>query len=77
MRQTIKIIPAALGVLFLVGCVVREEPRRRVVVYQDPPPPAPVEVVPVAPGPEVIWVPGIYLREGDHWGWHRGYYRHR
>ena len=44
----------------LGGCVVAEPP----VVTAPPPPVAPVEVVPVAPGPGYVWVAG-------HWAWRR------
>ena len=50
-----------MAALVVGGCVVAPEPRRVVVVGAPPPPQ--VEVVPVAPGPEYIWL-------GGHWGWH-------
>ena len=49
------------------GCVVAE-PTGPVVATPPPaPPPAQVEIVPVAPGPAYVWVPG-------HWGWRGGGY---
>jgi hypothetical protein len=51
----------------LTGCIV-VAPRPHPVVYE----PHPVEVVPVAPGPEYIWVGGFYGPEGH---WHHGYWR--
>jgi hypothetical protein len=43
------------ALLLLTGCIV-EQPA--VVQRAPPPPPPPVEVVPVAPGPAYVWVPG-------------------
>ncbi len=61
----------------MLGCVVREEPPRyRMRVYDDAPPPL-VEVRPVMPEPEMVWVDGFYVREGGEWRWHHGYWRHR
>ncbi len=37
----------------------------------QPPPAAPVEVIPVAPGPEYVWTPGYYAWQGG-WVWVRG-----
>ena len=54
-RQTILV---TAFVLLLSACVV-EQP---VVQQPPPPPPAQTEVVPVAPGPTYVWVPG-------HWAW--------
>ena len=75
MRMMRRVVALA-GLAVLGGCVVRvEPPHRRVYVYD--PPPAPVEVVPVQPEVDMIWVPGVYVREGPEWRWHRGYWRHR
>lgn len=76
-----KLKTAALVLLsfgFVQGCIVREEPPRRRVVVVDPPPPPPppVEVVPVSPGPEFVYEPGVYVRVGGGWGWrHGGWHR--
>ncbi len=67
------LLVVGLGVM---GCIVRAEPVHRVVVY-GPPPPPPVEVIPVAPDPFFVWVPGFYFHDHDSYRWHRGYYRHR
>jgi hypothetical protein len=73
----------------LTGCVIREEypapvqvtnappppqPAPDQVVVQDAPPPPLVEVQPVAPGPEFVWVNGYYGWWGGRWVWHRGYW---
>ncbi len=84
---------AGLAAAAGIGCTVHEErPRRRVVVvaatpppppgpvvvYTDPAPPPPIEVVPVSPGPEFIYVRGGYSRDPyGHWLWRRGAYRRR
>jgi WXXGXW repeat (2 copies) len=65
-QRGIRTALAAVSLGLLTACVV-EQP---VVVQQPPPPPAAqAEVVPVAPGPGYVWVPG-------HWAWRgprRGY----
>ncbi len=38
------------------------------VISQPPPVTAPVEVVPVAPGPDYVWTPGYWSWQG-HWVW--------
>ena len=67
MRIESRKLITAVGALLIVGCVVREEPRHRRVVVYDPPPSEPVEVVPVQPGPDYVYVQGVYVHEGDHW----------
>ena len=52
-------------------------PPEPVVIYQTDPPPPPVEVIPVAPGPDFIWVGGRYYHERGGWVYHRGYYDRR
>ena len=51
-------IVSLLAALLLTGCttVVRTQPL---------PPPVQVELIPVAPGPQHVWVPG-------HWSWRPG-----
>jgi len=88
MRSAKKCVIAVIGIGMLAGCVVREEPPRRRVYVYDAPPPGPVvvqeappadivEVVPVAPGPEFIYIRGGWHREGGRWIWHHGYWNHR
>jgi hypothetical protein len=38
------------------------------------PPPPPVEVVPLAPGPDFVWVGGAWVWQGNRWAWRRGYW---
>jgi hypothetical protein len=68
---------AALGAS-LSGCYVTAHPVAAddEVVYESPPPqPAPeVEVVPVSPGPEYVWVGGYHQWEGRRYVWVRGHY---
>jgi hypothetical protein len=83
---------AAAGCLFAAGCIVRERPvyyaapagppgavaPEGEVVVGEAPPATQVEVVPVAPGPEVdfLWIPGWWWWDGR-WVWHGGYWGHR
>lgn len=59
--------PALAGALLLAaGCVIAEP----VVVHQPPPPPtAQVEVVPGAPGPIYVWLPGYWAWRGPRLGY--------
>src|SRR5439155_6651355 len=78
-------LPVALSavVLLNVGCVerrvvVRERvpayaPSETVVVTEAPPAPQ-TEVIPVAPGPDYVWVGGYWRREGPRWVWTPGRY---
>jgi len=48
-------------------------PDNAVVVAQAPPPPQ-VEIVPVAPGPEYVWMPGYWSWGGGGWVWVGGHH---
>jgi hypothetical protein len=83
----------AAGCFFLAGCIVRERPvyysspppppgavaPQGEVVTEEAPPPDQVEIMPVAPGPEVdfLWIPGWWYWGGGHWLWRGGYWGHR
>jgi hypothetical protein len=60
-----RVLKAGCLGLLLSGCVVSPAPA--VVATPPPPPPVQAEVVPVAPGPAYVWVPG-------HWAWRRRAY---
>ena len=74
---------AAVTLAIGMGCherVVEDRPPRRervVVVDPGPPPPPPVEVIPVSPGPEYVYVRPHYERFHDQWVLRHGYYDHR
>ena len=84
-------LPLVLTSILLAatGCVTRETrysyPPPRVVVAQpggpsevvvaEPPPPPQVEYATAAPGPEFIWVSGVWVWEGG-WVWHAGHWDH-
>jgi hypothetical protein len=52
--------------VFLTACAV-EQPA---VVHQPPPPPpAPAEVIPAAPGPGYVWMPGYWSWRGPRRGY--------
>ena len=68
-------MPALLGAMMLTyGCVVypAEPVGAEVEVSDDPPAPI-IEVTPVAPGPDFIWVGGEWAWHGS-WVWERGHY---
>jgi hypothetical protein len=43
------------------------------VITVAPPPPR-VEVVPAAPGPDFIWISGLWVWGGGHYAWHPGHW---
>jgi hypothetical protein len=47
-----------------------------IVVTQAPPAPL-YESVPVAPGPDYVWISGHWHWNGGRWVWNRGYYGRR
>jgi len=75
--------------LLLTGCVVREvryqnppppmviqqpgPPGAGEVIVSSAPPPPVEETITIAPGPEFVWVPGVWVWEGR-WRWHHGYW---
>jgi hypothetical protein len=75
-------ILAGLGLSGLSGCVIREQvvaappppPGGEVVVATDDPPPDVVEVRPIAPGPDYVWIGGFYAWRGGRYVWQRGYW---
>jgi hypothetical protein len=65
---------------FLCGCASdhRRRVRAREVVVTQPPPPAQSEVIPPAPGPNYVWVPGYWAWDGKHnYVWQSGHYEAR
>ena len=60
--------------LVLSGCVVAGPPEPVVTSAPPPPPPVQVEVIPVAPGPAYVWVPGHWFWRGRGYVWVPGYY---
>lgn len=66
---------------FISGCA-HSEPRHRVrareVVVTQPPPPPQSEVIPPAPGPNYVWVPGYWAWDGKRrYVWQSGHYEAR
>lgn len=78
--KPIALISAAI--LLLTGCTVRETHydaggtvSDEVVV--DGPPPAPlVDEVTISPGPDFLWIPGVWVWNGR-WVWEHGHWGHR
>jgi hypothetical protein len=71
---TIASFPAA-------GCTAYSTPPPSTEVPSDdappPPPPAQVEVIPVSPGPEYVWVGGFHRWDGRRYVWIGGHYDRR
>ena len=44
-----------------------------IIVSSAPPPPV-EETITIAPGPEFVWVPGVWIWEGRRWRWTHGYW---
>jgi WXXGXW repeat (2 copies) len=41
-------------------------------VVSQPPPPPRAEMIPMAPLPSHVWVPGQWVAQGQHWVWRPG-----
>src|SRR5882724_13389592 len=84
--RLIKSMLLVTGVAVLAsGCVVRERtvyrdrppaaaPAGGGVVVDDAPPPVVEEQVTVAPGPEFVWIGGVWVWHGRHWAWENGHW---
>jgi hypothetical protein len=77
-------VVACVASLFAVGCTTREVVVERApverpaeVVVQSAPPPEQVEVVPVAPSTESVWIRGHWHWNGGQWIWRPGHYETR
>jgi WXXGXW repeat (2 copies) len=57
----------------LVAACAASPPPGRVYVVDHPPPPR-YELVPIAPTPHDVWVPGRWARAGSDWAWAPGRY---
>jgi len=78
---------ASLAGLLAAGCDVYVRPPAAGVVVTAPgevvvasaPPVAPpyVEVAPMAPGPEFVWIGGAWIWGGGRWEWERGRWERR
>ncbi len=74
------VVLASLAGLFAAGCNVYVRPGGVVatvpgeVAVAGPPPAAPpyVDVVPVCPGPDFVWIGGIWVWGGSGWVWENG-----
>lgn len=83
MKRLAMAVSAGLMLFSQSGCVCYEHPRHRVVeeVYVEgepaPPPVAEVEVIPVSPGPEFVWIAGFHAWRGGRYVWVRGHYERR
>ena len=62
------LIGIAVASLSLSACLVEHHPANAEEIAEgEAPPPDQVEVIPVSPGPEYVWVRG-------HWGWRGAHY---
>jgi hypothetical protein len=65
-----QILTVVCGLFLSVGAA-----NAQIVVRIGPPPPRPVEVVPVAPHRDWVWVPGYHRWDGHGYVWVAGRYR--
>jgi len=67
-RGIVALTVALVLVMSVVACTT---------VIRTGPPPARVEVVPVAPYPEAVWIGGHWDWRGGNWVWLPGYWERR
>lgn len=79
MKKTgISFLVGALLLPLLIGCLARISPLPPAVVYAPGPPPEPIiEVRPVIPFPEAVWIPGFWSFHGGKWVWTPGRWERR
>ena len=73
------ILAAALAGLFVVGCNVHVTPPAAEVEVSSapPPPPAVVDVETPMPGPDFVWIGGVWVwGPGGRWVWEKGHWDH-
>jgi len=71
------ILLAAAAEMVLLGCDVHVTPQpgsETVVTEAPPPPPAQVDVVPPSPGPDYVWIGGVWVWGPGHWVWSAGHW---
>src|ERR1700733_7551120 len=78
------LVPVAgcVAAVFVSGCATQEEvavqaPAPAEVVVQSAPPPEKMEVVPVAPSTDHVWIRGHWHWDGVQWVWRGGQYELR
>ncbi len=64
--HSLQFLPAAALFLFLSACAA---------TVRTAPPPVRTEVIPAAPGPRYVWVPGRYVWRGRAYVWQPGLYQ--
>ena len=69
------VLAAAVAGLFVAGCNVQVRPPATEVEVSAAPPPVQVEVVTPTPGPDFVWIGGVWIwGPGDHWVWQAGHW---
>jgi len=78
------VVLASVAGLFVAGCDVYVRPPADRVVVAEPggvvvagaPPAAPpyVDVQTVSPGPDYVWIGGVWVWGGGGWAWERGHW---
>jgi hypothetical protein len=72
LTRSLRRMTLPLGLVLSAACTSSPPPGRVYVV--DRPPPFRREIVPVAPGPRYVWIPGRWARAGSGWAWTSGRY---
>jgi hypothetical protein len=72
LARTIRHLTLVLALTLPAGCASAPPPGRVYIVER--PPVFRREVVPVAPGPRYVWVPGRWVRAPRGWAWTEGRY---
>jgi len=69
------VLAVATG-LCVAGCDVRVAPPTAEVAVSSapPPPPAEVDIQSPAPGPDFVWIGGVWVWGPGGWGWERGHW---
>ena len=71
------LIPAFAAFIACCSVAWAQPPAPVEVQYEAPPPPPQVEVIPVAPSPNHLWIGGYWGWQGGRHFWHAGRYEMR
>jgi len=72
------VLLAAVTGLFVAGCNRQSQTAPgEVAVNGAPPPPVQVDVETPSPGPDYVWIGGVWVWGGGGWVWERGHWDRR